>query len=319
MSDCTVDPGVISRAQGCLLGQLAGDALGSLVEFRSPESIRREYPNGVRLLADGGTWNTIAGQPTDDSELALLLARSIIRERCYDSSKVRVLYQWWINSDPFDTGSTIRSALRGVPQPESQANGAMMRVSPLGIFGWKHDIEDVARWAREDAAITHINEVCLAANDLFVTAIAHAIRTGCSPMVLYGFIRARVEAGNYPASLAGVVLAAEQANAPDFMRQQGWVLIALQNALWQLLHAPSLEEAVVDTIMRGGDTDTNACICGTLLGAVYGREAVPEQWVSALEQCKPSSDDPRVQRPRPYCFWPHDVLEVAGALARLDS
>jgi ADP-ribosylglycohydrolase len=50
----------VNRAQGCLLGQLAGDALGSLVEFQSPEEIRRNYPEGVRELADGGTWNTIA-------------------------------------------------------------------------------------------------------------------------------------------------------------------------------------------------------------------------------------------------------------------
>jgi hypothetical protein len=63
---------MLERAQGCLLGQLAGDALGSLVEFQTPEQIRREYPDGVQKLADGETWNTIAGQPTDDSEMALL-------------------------------------------------------------------------------------------------------------------------------------------------------------------------------------------------------------------------------------------------------
>ena len=68
---------VLSRAQGCLLGQLIGDSLGSLVEFQRPERIRRSYPGGVRDMADGGTWNTIAGQPTDDSEMALLLARSL--------------------------------------------------------------------------------------------------------------------------------------------------------------------------------------------------------------------------------------------------
>jgi len=67
----------VDRAQGCLLGQLAGDSLGGLVEFRSPEEIRRNYPDGVRELADGGTWNTIAGQPTDDSEMALSLARML--------------------------------------------------------------------------------------------------------------------------------------------------------------------------------------------------------------------------------------------------
>jgi len=29
-------------------------------------------------------------------------------------------------------------------------------------------------------------------------------------------------------------------------------------------------------IMHGGDTDTNAAICGALLGAVCGREAMPD-------------------------------------------
>ena len=42
---------VLARAQGCLLGQIAGDSLGSLVEFRTPEDIRSEYPDGVRDLA----------------------------------------------------------------------------------------------------------------------------------------------------------------------------------------------------------------------------------------------------------------------------
>ena len=65
-----IPAGVRRRARGCMLGQLAGDSLGSLVEFRSPESIRAEYPGGVRLLVDGGTFNTLAGQPTDGEEEA---------------------------------------------------------------------------------------------------------------------------------------------------------------------------------------------------------------------------------------------------------
>ena len=43
---------IVLHAQGCLLGQLAGDALGNLVESRRPEEIRREYPNGVRIGSD---------------------------------------------------------------------------------------------------------------------------------------------------------------------------------------------------------------------------------------------------------------------------
>ena len=68
---------------------------------------------------------------------------------------------------------------------------------------------------------------------------------------------------------------------------QGWVKIALQNAFYELLHAPSLEEGVVATVRRGGDTDTNAAIAGALLGAVHGREAVPAQWRSMVLSCRP--------------------------------
>ncbi len=113
---------VISRAQGCLLGQLAGDALGSLVEFQAPQDIRREYPNGVRELIDGGTWNTIAGQPTDDSEMALMLARTLADQGKYDPQEARKAYVFWLESEPFDCGMTVSGGLRGYPNPESQAN-----------------------------------------------------------------------------------------------------------------------------------------------------------------------------------------------------
>ena len=154
-------PGALQRAQGCLLGQLAGDALGSLVEFQSPGQIRAAYPNGVRELKDGGTWNTIAGQPTDDSEMALALARSILRTGQYDEREAERAYEDWLNSNPFDVGSTIGSALRGRKNPESQANGALMRVSPLGIYAARFSRREAAEWARADAALTHPNPVCL--------------------------------------------------------------------------------------------------------------------------------------------------------------
>jgi ADP-ribosylglycohydrolase len=90
---------MLERAQGCLLGQLAGDALGSLVEFQTPEQIRREYPNGVQELADGGTWNTIAGQPTDDSETALLPARMLADQGRYAPEEARKAYIFWLGPD----------------------------------------------------------------------------------------------------------------------------------------------------------------------------------------------------------------------------
>jgi len=312
----SVDADTLSRARGCLLGQLAGDALGSLVEFQTPQEIRMRFPGGVRELADGGTWNTIAGQPTDDSEMALLLARMLAEQGSYDPERARQAYVFWLESGPFDCGGTIYRGLQGRPNPESQANGALMRISPLGIFGANHDLPQVAEWARQDAALTHPHPVCLQANALFAMAIAQTIRGDGDPKNLYRLVAGWANDLGVEDSLLETVHRAAESPPSDFVHQQGWVLKAFQNALWQLTHASGLEEAVVDTVMRGGDTDTNAAICGALLGAVYGRDAIPDQWVDRLLNCRPEAGRPNVYRPRPKCFWPMDALELAERLIR---
>lgn len=304
----------VDRAQGCLLGQLTGDALGSLVEFQSPEEIRRDYPDGVRELADGGTWNTIAGQPTDDSEMALLLARTLTERGTYDSEAALSAYQFWLNSEPFDCGMTIAAGLRGRPNPESQANGAVMRISPLGIFGANHPLETVGDWARQDAALTHPNQLCLQANALFTMAIAHAVSYGCEAKELFQNISQWAVDMAVEPVLMDTIQGAVEAPPTDYVQQQGWVLIPFRNALWQLLHAPGFEAAVVDTVMRGGDTDTNAAICGAFLGAVYGLDAIPAKWVDLVLNCRPKAGHPGVHRPRPECFWPVDALKLADQL-----
>lgn len=114
---------VLDRARGVLYGQVIGDNLGALVEFCSAEDIAKRYPYGVRELADGGTHNIAAGQPTDDSEMALALARSLVRCEGYDADDVRESYVRWANSDAFDIGeATTAALLRRAPNPNSQAN-----------------------------------------------------------------------------------------------------------------------------------------------------------------------------------------------------
>ena len=309
----TDEEAIMSRGQGCLMGQLCGDSLGSLVEFRSANEIRQMYPDGVREVADGGTFNTLAGQPTDDSEMALILARSLTKLGRFEAGAVREGYRFWLDSNPFDCGGTVRSGLRGTPNPESQANGALMRISPLGIFGARKNLWDVAEWAAQDAALTHPHPICRQASALFAMALAQAIRTGCSPSSLYASMLLWAEHLDVEPALRGALLDAATAPPADYQRHQGWVLIALRNAIWQLIHAPDLEHGVVDTVMRGGDTDTNAAICGALLGAVHGLEAIPSQWKEKVLNCRPERH-PGVMRPRPEVFWPVDALELASML-----
>ena len=325
------DAGLLARAQGCLLGQFAGDALGSLVEFQSCDRIRSKYPDGPRLLEDGGHWNTIAGQPTDDSELALALARSIIKKNGYGDEESATAYAQWYDSHPFDIGNTTSMALgpasHALHQGESvaqaaqsrashssQANGALMRVSPLAIFGAALQDYEIARFARSDAGITHPNEACRAANAVFAVAISYAIRTGYSAKIVYRYAWSWAHDKAVDPAVVESLEAAEFEAPRDFITNMGWVRIAFQNAFYQLLHASSLEEGVINTVRRGGDTDTNAAIAGALLGAVHGRSEIPAQWKDRLLTCRPIKGLQGVSKPRPATYWPVDALALAEQL-----
>ena len=301
---------VLSRAQGCLLGQLAGDALGSAVEFCSAARIAQNFPNGVTRLEDGGTWDLIAGQPTDDSELALALARQLVKHGQFDERAVGAAYVDWLNSGPFDVGNTTRTAIENlmagclVPA-ESQANGGLMRVSTGAP-------EKAAELAAKDARLTHPHPVCVAANAAYAAAIAAGIQ-GAAPEAMWA--TAHDHAGDSTGSqLLRQRLVAARSSAPeDFQHQMGWVLTALQNAFYWLLRGVNLAGAMIETVGKGGDTDTNAAVCGALLGAAQGRDAVPLQWRNAVLTCRPVRAKD-VRHPRPKTYWPDDALELAEAL-----
>jgi ADP-ribosylglycohydrolase/fructose-1,6-bisphosphatase/inositol monophosphatase family enzyme len=323
------DVPLLRRAQGAMLGQLCGDALGSLVEFQSAEEIAEDWPEGVRELLDGGTWNLIAGQPTDDSELALALARALVRRGGFDADEVARAYVAWYETRPFDIGHTTRAALsvaaaahqagrdagdaaRGAARAESKANGALMRVAPLGILGHCHTATQVAHWAREDARLTHPHPVCLDASAAFAVAIAHAVGRGGSPAeVADAVLEFAREAGLHPEVTEA--LARARRLRPDYATHQGLVTVALQNAFFQLRHAAP-EEGLVDTVRRGGDTDTNGAVAGALLGAVHGAQALPVRWRSAVLSCVPVEGAPGVARPRPSSCWAVDALVLAERL-----
>jgi hypothetical protein len=91
------------------------------------------------------------------------------------------------------------------------------------------------------------------------------------------------------------------------------VLIAFQNAFYTLIHSNTFEDAIVETVLDGGDTDTNAPITGALFGSVFGREGIPARWRKMVLSCRPGSASGAVH-PRPWCFWPVDLTNLAELL-----
>ncbi|MBI2953033.1 MAG: ADP-ribosylglycohydrolase family protein [Chloroflexi bacterium] len=320
--------GLLRRAQGCLLGQIAGDNLGGLVEFQWAAAIRRD---DLSVLRDGGVWRNLAGQPTDDSEMALCLARAIAHVKRYDPEAAAHLYYAWYRSHPFDIGNTTATALEGIREADvrageaalaasraanasSQANGSLMRISPLGIAAHSLAPDQAAEMARRDSALTHPHVVCQESCAVYAVAIANAVASGGSSSDVYRETLAWAQKScRAPEVITSLEMAATEPPV-DYLRQQGWVLVALQNAFYQLLYAPTLKEGVVDSVCQGGDTDTNAAIAGALLGAVHGREAVPPQWRQMVLTCRPIEGLATVLHPRPRFLWPVDALELAEKL-----
>jgi ADP-ribosylglycohydrolase len=326
----TVDESVVERAQGCLLGQFAGDALGSMVEFMSTDAIRQHYPGGLCEIGPSPVFHTLAGQPTDDSELALALARALLDGDGFDDERVAEAYGTWLESAPFDVGGTIGTATRAIlaastrsvtradaardaANRRSEANGALMRQSPLAVWGYALAPEALAAVVRRDTLLTHPNRVCQDASVAFIIALAAVIREGLDAKQAYARALAWDEAyGESPTVTAA--LCAARDTLPDYETNQGHVLIALQNAFYQALHAPTIEEGVVATVMGGGDTDTNAAIAGALVGALHGGRAIPDQWRHAVLTCRPQEGAAGVQQPRPQTYWPVEALILAERL-----
>jgi ADP-ribosylglycohydrolase/fructose-1,6-bisphosphatase/inositol monophosphatase family enzyme len=324
------DVALLQRAQGALLGQLCGDALGSLVEFQRPDEIAEDFPDGVRDLVDGGTWNLIAGQPTDDSELALALARSLVLRGTFDPVDVARAYAGWFETRPFDIGHTTRAALAAAAEAlragadpaeaarrqalaESKANGALMRIAPLGLHGHAHPVAEVMRWARADARLTHPHPTCQDASALFAATLSRVVARGGTPAEVADFALALARAEGLAPELVEALERAERKVRPDYVTHQGLVTVALQNAFYQLRFAGP-EDGLVETVRQGGDTDTNAAIAGALLGAVHGVHALPLRWRSAVLSCFPVEGAPGVHRPRPSSCWAVDALMLAERL-----
>ncbi len=296
----------LSRAQGTLLGQVIGDSLGSLVEGKPASEIAQLYPEGVRELADGGVYKTIAGQPTDDSEMALTLARALVREKRYDAAKVLDAYRAWLTSRPVDVAMTTERGLLGTAASDSESNGSLMRVAPIGVWA-AGDPALAARTARDDSALTHANPLCLDACAAYCAAIA----AGVAGAGVEAMFDAALAHSKGPAHEA--IKRALKGHAPaDYFTHPTWALVALQNAFY-CLRTLSLEEALVHTVGCGGDTDTNGATAGALLGACHGREQVPARWILPVLACRPLAECGAL-RPRPMDYWPDDILELAEAL-----
>src|SRR5438067_6452497 len=281
-----------SRFIGALLGAAAGESLGAPHESKTAADV-----GTPREITGGNGW--AAGEPTDDIDLTLVLLRSIVSRKRLDVDDVAQGLLKWFAGKPKDIGNVTRSALEnlraGEPPSQSGAlawedsgrksagNGSVMCCAPIALLHVRN-LEGLTDDATAASRITHYDPRCVAGCIGVTTAIAWLVRGG----------KDADEAVERAASAAGAVsddvrMAIERgaSRRPADLRvdgeDRGYVLHTVELAFSALASAGSVEEGLIAVVSRGGDTDTNGCVAGALLGAKFGKSAVPDRWVA---RCK---------------------------------
>jgi ADP-ribosyl-[dinitrogen reductase] hydrolase len=309
-------PPVEERSRGALLGLAVGDAFGTTLEFSEPKAppFPQLAPGPHVEIVGVGPFRVVPGQVTDDTQMACCLAASLAERGDLDVADLAARYVAW-QEHAFDVGVQTAAALNAIREgtPPARAgrevwlgasrppagNGSLMRTAPIGVF-FAEDARRRREAALSESALTHYDPRCRLACAAFDAAIAEAVLGAGDPSALHEAAQRelwhaaavlRAEPGETTAAVSGAMsdleedLAAATRADPQLYgpsvhlhRQQGWVRVAFRLAFWELLHAPTWRDGVVDAVNRGGDADTNGAIAGALLGAYHGEGAIPEAW-----------------------------------------
>ena len=79
-------------------------------------------------------------------------------------------------------------------------------------------------------------------------------------------------------------LSAFASTPADQIRSSGYVLDALEAAVWSLITTEDFDSALLKAVNLGDDTDTVAAIAGGLAGLYYGYEKIPAEWLAAIKR-----------------------------------
>ena len=297
-----MDPGLLDRASGVLLGQACGDALGVPYEFGPALP-----PEFVPEMVGGGLGPFEPGEYSDDTAMAACIAEVSATGVDLTSSdaidRIAGKFLVW-GEDAKDIGNQTSAVLAearasagppgvSVPlaaqayafsHPHSAGNGALMRTAVVALSR-VHDREATAAAARTVAAITHVDPLAVDSCVLWTEAVRRAVLDG--ELHLLGGLDLIAESRR-----ATWRTWIDEATATDPRRfsPNGYTVSALQAAwaaiTWTAIPddepARHFELALMNAVRAGNDTDTVAAIAGGLLGARWGASAIPQRWTDLV-------------------------------------
>lgn len=275
---------IIDRLRGIAVGAAVGDALGMPLEFglaSPPEELITSMQPG-RLPA--GTF-------TDDTEMALALAESLLEIRKLDPADLARRFADWYRRNPPDVGIHTSSVLHRIcagehwqeasrevqaKEPARAGNGSVMRCWPVAISAWENQ-KVLIEFSRLQSQVTHMHEECTA-GCIFVNDMLYHLIHGKS---LYEACETALDEIELPEGLVQAIKLAPHRKREE-LRNTGWVRHTVESAIWALFNTYNFEDALIQVINLGADADTAGAVTGALAGAAYGMEAIPAAWKTAL-------------------------------------
>jgi len=268
-----------------LLGLAVGDALGEPVESYSQWQIEAEY----------GKITDFVKEPmiTDDTLFAMLVAESIIEKRKVVGKHIAIKFVE--NRHKFyRIGPTTSKALERLEKnPKSKAttgetNGAAMRVAPIGLIN--DDLHETVRDTIEASIITHGTDVAIAAACAVACAVSTALEAENKDEVLEAAIFGGNEGLKYGTKTKFPAIDERIKKALktplELLPQEIGVWMkayeSIPTAIAIFYHSQNSEEAIVNAVNLGGDTDTIGAIVGAISGAYY--KEIPKEWTIRIKE-----------------------------------
>lgn len=227
-----------------MYGAIIGDLAGSIYEYSQLKSISNI--NVDKIITDASFYS-------DDTILTIAILDAILNKGNYEEYLKKYIKKY-ANYKPDFTPYFKTSFSKGLIDwsnssivGTSTGNGAMMRISPVGyLFNTE---ESVIKNAQLATIPSHNSKEAVAAATIVALMIFY-FRNGLSRDEVYQRLNIKIE--YHP-----------------FKKFNTTCHETIGNCLYALYNSKSFEDAIRKTISMGGDTDTNACIVGSIAESMY--------------------------------------------------
>lgn len=302
---------------GTMFGLAVGNLLGLPVEGWSYEEINRRYPDGVREIDPREKTRPM----DDDLAQAVELGEALLTgpgEPLISHAELMANFAdrlvRWLSNNGRGCGNTTWRVIDlledGVPAPDAARsvylerdgiapNGAVMRCAPIAIYTY-HFQQRMVEQSAISSVVTHFAPTCQW-SCILVNAVILLLHRGFFvdvPGIYQAALRdgmpdllAQSESDGIPSDVFAAIATGEKPpESMDWLRVDqrliGHTLLATQVGLWAAAVPLGFEEALVEVVSSGGDTDTNGAVAGAVLGARYGKWEIPHRWL----ECVPESN-----------------------------